>query len=1021
MSSRRPPANPKRDGGQKSPPAAAPPIQRPVVFLADALADSPNAQRLNEWRPLRRAEQTTSGLQTPPSRVLSDRGNVDDESTPRAPAVPQPLDLATSNAFASPTGRSDGTLTPSRFDSATPRAPQRAEDEPLAIIEKLNRDSLEMSAQLNEMRTECRHKPLDFDSPEEFESSFQEKEEEVMVASKCVQTSARHTAPSDPRGHLPAAEVTFESSFYAHYSTAVSRSHRPAASAVEVALRECVDALNLAYKMRLCLTDLHGQREARVTPDLFDERADAQRKGSLVDEFKEQKRLLRQRVRKVAPNEGLIASLRKKTADYKRESNRLLDECRRVEDALADLQKSDQAVQTSARTRPISELLSSSFQSPVQSAVRSSASVRSTEKTAAGSPNESLRSSVRAPSEKPPETPKAEVEKEEQLEHETSVDSSVARDQEEEKEVEEAVEESEHVQEDQFFLIEKDEHSTPPADVPPLDFGSLEAPEEPAEPPVAAEEAEEAKEKPQKAVSLQSGSRKRKADGSIEQVLEPKSGRSTNRDTENDVPSISTDSELPSAVQSATPPTERTEKDAEEASAAEKEADIPPLSPQKTASGFSSLRSDVPLASGLEELPASDGDEHEETPADPKPTQEDDQSKGDASSVESSVRQSSEPQSESVEESVRSTVPLSSSSYVLDETMNESPVNGVHSNGSHTNRSHSQSKIPVRQHRRRSSTGASAARSRSQSVASATHSITELLETTHDLSTPSIASRTFPETKTGTGSPERSGSPLPRYTAQFSLTFCEQIERASLPHTSEEIKERASLRLGEGRPSVEAEGRLAEDLQLLSFRDKTELSLQSPEQETLLDVPFAHYEALLDERERKLHLADRLVRNSMRDIVRFYWHKDLKAILKKGLNSDTLQALTRVEYKYENEKLAHVDEGTEDLFTRLHAFVLERIQFIVNGAILGYAQSHATIAFRGRPTCRTLEELIDTEIATSTFFYASLGGERPIPLPHQLCDRERKTNAHKPERTRMLDHTFLLRKVRKALDEAKKE
>ncbi|KAI6240372.1 hypothetical protein M3Y99_00469300 [Aphelenchoides fujianensis] len=927
MSSRRPPANSKRDGGQKSPPAGAPPIQRPVVFLADALADSPNAQRLNEWRPLRRAEGTTSGLQTPPSRVLSDRGNVDDESTPRAPAVPQPLDLATSNAFSTLSGQSDGTLTPSRFDSATPRAPQRADDEPLAIIEKLNRDSLEMSAQLNEMRTECRHKPLDFDSPEEFESSFQEKEEEVMVASKCVQTSARHTAPSDPRGHLPAAEVTFESSFYAHYSTAVSRSHRPAASAVEVALRECVDALNLAYKMRLCLTDLHGQREARVTPDLFDERADAQRKGSLVDEFKEQKRLLRQRVRKAVPNEGLIASLRKKTADYKRESNRLLDECRRVEDALADLQKSDQAVQTSARTRPISELLSLSFQSPVQSTVRSPASVRSTEKTAAGSPDESLRSSVRASSEKPPESPKAEVEEEkEKLEHETSVDLSIARDAEEEKGVKEAVEDSEHVQEDQFFLIEKDDHSTPLADVPPLDFGSLEAPEKPAEPPAAAEEAEE-QEKPQEVASLH----------------------------------------------------------------------------------------------GLEELPASDGDEHEETPADPKPTQEDDQSKGDASSVEnSSDRQSSEHQSESVEESVRSTVPPSSS-YALDETMNESPVNGVHSDGSHTNRSHNQSKIPVRQPRRRSSTGASTARSRSQSVASATQSITELLETTHDLSTPSIASRTFPETKTGTGSPERSGSPLPRYTAQFPLTFCEQIERASLPHTSEEIKERASLRLGEGRPSVEAEGRLAEDLQLLSFRDKTELSLQSPEQETLLDVPFAHYEALLDERERKLHLADRLVRNSMRDIVRFYWHKDLKAILKKGLNSDTLQALTRVEYKYENEKLAHVDEGMEDLFTRLHAFVLERIQFIVNGAILGYAQSHATIAFRGRPTCRTLEELIDTEIATSTFFYASLGVERPIPLPHQLCDRERKTNAHKPERTWMLDHTFLLRKVRKALDEAKKE
>ncbi|KAI6234787.1 hypothetical protein M3Y99_00768800 [Aphelenchoides fujianensis] len=325
--------------------------------------------------------------------------------------------------------------------------------------------------------------------------------------------------------------------------------------------------------------------------------------------------------------------------------------------------------------------------------------------------------------------------------------------------------------------------------------------------------------------------------------------------------------------------------------------------------------------------------------------------------------------------------------------MNESPLSGRPSNGGHTNRSHSQSKIPVRQQRRRSSTGASTARSRSQSVASATHSITELLDTTHDLSTPSLASRTFPETKMDKSSPERSGSPLPRYTAQFPLTFCEQIERASLPHTSEEIKERASLLLGEERPSIQAEGRLAEDLQQLSFREKTEQLLASPEQEILLDVTYAHYEALLDERERKLHLADRLLRNSMRDIVRFYWHKDLKAILKKGLDRGTLKALTRVEYN-----------------TRLHAFVLERIQFIVNGAILGYAQGHATIAFRRHPACRTLEELIDTEIATSTFFYASLGGERPVPLPHQLCARERKTNAHKPER-----------QVRKALDEANKE
>ncbi|KAI6234730.1 hypothetical protein M3Y99_00762200 [Aphelenchoides fujianensis] len=791
--------------------------------------------------------------------------------------------------------------------------------------------------------------------------------------------------------------------------------------------------------MRLCLTDLHGQREARVTPDLFDERADDQRKRSLVDEFKEQKGLLRQRVRKAVPNEKLVGTLQKKTADYKRESNRLLEECRRVEDALARLQKSDQAVQTSARTRPISEVLSSSFQSPVQSNARSPASIRSTEKTAAGSPNDSFRSSVRGPSEKPIETPKAEIEEEEELEHETSIDSSVARDQEDEKGVEEAVEHSEDVQEDQFFLIEKDDHSTPPADVPPLDFGSLEAaPEEHAEPPVVAEEAEEkAQEKPQEFASLQSGSRKRKANRSIDQLHEPKSGRSTNRDTENDVPSISTDSELPSAVQSATPPSEKVDEEAERPSVEEKQADIPPLSPEKTASGFSSLRSDVPLASGLEDLPASNVDENEETPADPKPTEEDDQSKGDASSVEnSSARQASEHQSESVKESVRSTV-SPSFSYVLDETMYESPANGGHSNGSHTNRSHSQSKIPVRQQRRRSSTGASTGRSRSQSMASATHSITELLDTTHDLSTPSLASRTFPETKTATGSPERSGSPLPRYTAQFPLTFCEQIERASLPHarpsarlflltcflqTSEEIKERASLRLGEERPSVEAEGRLAEDLKLLSFRDKTEPLLESPEQETLLDVPYAHYEALLDERERKLHLADRLVRNSMRDIVRFYWHKDLKAILKKGLDRDTLQALTKVEYKYENEKLAHVEEDMKGLFTRLHAFVLERIQFIVNGAILGHAQGHATIAFRGRrPTCRTLEELIDTEIATSSFFYASLGEERPIPLPHQLCDRERKTNEHRPRRKWMDDHVSLLRKVRKALDEAKQE
>ncbi|KAI6210961.1 hypothetical protein M3Y96_00383000 [Aphelenchoides besseyi] len=765
------------------------PIQRPIVFLDDAVGESPNQQKLMNWKPRKRTvgiDETIEVLRTPPPRILEDVHNIDDGNNSRSSVFSTPVDFTTPRPQRTPTVRDlrngETTLTPSRFNFDSPL--KNLNDESFQIIEKLNRDTLEMRAKLNEMQKE---RILDFNQQEELESSFQEVREEKLIGQqKSVQTSARQEAAQPPTFIAPpTTEFNLHSSFHATISAKHTTAFSGTAS-IDLALRECISILNLVYKLRLCLLDIQGQHTQKTNPSNYDAQKDDEEKKKLVNEFKEHKHLMKQRIRKSKVTEKLFTELKSKRSAYKSEADRLFVECQNAEMLLTKLPDQttlDQSVQTTARLRTIPEIMSSSFNSPTLNQ-RPSIPIQSNVQSESANTSNS-------------EAQKTSKSSEPVDKAESSVHSTESGNQ-KKKSNEIAVSESVHAS--QVHLIGNKESESKET-VPPLDFSLLED-NLPSKPLVEVESTKQS--------SGLSSSRKRKLADENEQIIEPskfmkksviksflESVRTSNRDTENDVPSILTDPEIKSALQSDEP----------------KNTNQPLVSPQNTGSGFSTLRSDILISSELQELPNSieevvtpiESLEEIKSPKLPsvksssysKPTNGGDAKENPKSRSSSNSVQQSERLTESIVESISSTVVPSKSETPTSESSKRKG-----------------SKLPIRIVR----TPSGSARSRASSTTAP--SISELIESAKDLSQRSISIQDVSEANASVAS-DRSGrrSPADRFRANFPLTFDD----------SEEIKKHAS-KDDINHSSVEA-NKLTKDLSHLSLRhaEKTEQELHQIE------------------------------------------------------------------------------------------------------------------------------------------------------------------------------------------------
>ncbi|KAI6206176.1 hypothetical protein M3Y94_00877600 [Aphelenchoides besseyi] len=951
------------------------PIQRPIVFLDDAVHESPNQEKLMNWKPRKRTvgiDETNEVLRTPPPRILEDVHNIEDGNNSRSSVFSSPIDFTTPRAQRTPTTRDlrngETTLTPSRFDFNSPL--KNPTDESFQIIEKLKRDSLEMRAKLNEMQKE---QILDFNQQEEYQSSFQQVREEQLEQQKSVQTSTRQEAAQPTTTAAPrCTEFNFHSSFHATISAKQTTTYT-GTSSIDLALRECISILNLVYKLRLCLLDIQGQHLRKINPLNYDAKKDDEEKKKLVNEFKEHKHLMKQRIRKSKVTEKLFIELKSKRSAYKSEADRLFVECQNAEmllTKLPDQSTLDQSVQTTARLRSIPEIMSSSFNSPPLNQ-RPSIPIQS------NSQSEPANTSASSEAQKIPQS------SEPVNEAEPSVHSTGSQNQKSN-----AIAVSESAHNSQLNLIGNKESESKEL-VPPLDLSLLED-NLPLKPLVDVESTKQS--------SGLSSSRKRKLVDDKEQIIEPKSVRSSNRDTENDVTSILTDPEIKSVAQSDEP----------------KNTNQPLISPQNTGSGFSTLRSDVPISSELQELPNSIAEEvvtpiesleeiksaklsSAKSSSYSKPTNGGD-AKEKPTSRSSSVQQS-ERQSESIAESISSTV-VPSKSETPTSTSDSAKRKG--------------SKLPIRIVR----TPIASARSRASSTTAP--SISELIEAAKDLSQRSISIQDVSEANASVAS-DRSGrrSPADRFRANFPLTYDEWHARESLPHSSEEIKKHAA-KDDVDHSSVEA-NKLTKDLSHLSLRqaEKTEQTTEIKSDElTLFDVTYVDYLDLIDSRIRKQHKADQLVRNTMKNIVKYYWHRNLKKLVNSGLKLNTLKELHQIEFRYDNQQLRLVDEEIRVLINQIHDFVLGRFQFLLQAAIVVFPRDLASAEFRKQPTCAKLIELIDMEMGLYSSFYCV---NKTVPMSNQMNRFEQRTNTVDLSRRRAVDHTLLSHMVSSALKKLEQE